>query len=120
MIRFLINTVAVGIILGILGYAAIQEVGAEGGLVSNDCAGWAQALGKEGRVGDSLTMHMLGCDDGPWRTTHYRAVQGTCAKVARQIARTGLWARPRTVAALVEQKAGCTVFEDGTYAPPTS
>lgn len=117
MIRFLLNTVAVGIMLGILGYAAIQTVGADGGLVSNDCRGWATALGKEGRVRDSLTMHLLGCDDGPWTTTHYRAVDYRCANVARQIARSGLWNRPRTVAALVEERAGCTVFEDGTYAP---
>lgn len=118
MIRFLINTVAIGVIVGTLGYAALQSVGAEGGLVSNDCYGWAVALGKEGRVRDSLTMHLLGCDDGPWANKHYRAVDHPCANVARQIARSGLWARPRTVAALVEEKAGCTVFEDGTYAPP--
>lgn len=109
MIKTLLVALMVGLsFVGFVGHAH----------AANDCAGWATALGKEGRVRDSLTMHLLGCDDGPWTTTHYEPMRGTCAAVARRFARQGYYTRPRTVAALVEQTAGCTVFEDGTYAPP--
>jgi hypothetical protein len=95
-------------------FCEVLDAGASG----NDCTAWATALGKEGKVTDSKVMHMLGCDDGEFTDKHYVADDGKCAADARSFARQGYWNRPRTVAAMVEAKDHCTVFEDGTYAPP--
>lgn len=88
---------------------------------TNQCSQWATMIGKEGRVRDSLTMHYLGCDDGPWTTMHYEpnlAGEG-CTRLARAITRSApayYVYRPRTVAALVQQSnPWCTVYEDGSY-----
>lgn len=87
---------------------------------SNDCRGWAQMLGKEGRVRDSITMHYLGCDDKA-SPTHYHATfdynrNDYCTKRARYYARWGYFGMPKTVGAMVEKDLPfCTVFEDGSY-----
>lgn len=107
-----------GIVVLIGGLSLAVVVGEATQRYTNDCRGWAQMLGKEGRVHDSITMHLLGCDDGPYANAHYRADSGHCEAVARRIARQGYYAYPRTVAAMVEDEVGCTVFEDGSYAPP--
>lgn len=89
--------------------------------VPNTCAGWATTLHKQGTVRDSLTMHLLGCDDGPWRTTRYHAIpSGTPANVcnarARHYARLGNIAHPWHIAARVAvDLPQCHVYEDGSY-----
>jgi len=87
---------------------------------TNDCRGWAQMLGKEGKVRDSITMHYLGCDDKA-SPTHYHATfdynrNDYCTKRARYYARWGYFGMPKTVGAMVEKDLPfCTVFEDGSY-----
>ena len=107
-----------GVVVLVGGLSIAVVVGQAAQRYPNTCQGWAQMLGKEGKVRDSITMHMLGCDDSPYANTHYRASGGKCEAVARKFARQGLYAYPRTVAAQVEETTGCTVFEDGAYAPP--
>jgi len=66
-------------------------------------------------------MHRLGCDDGPWTTTHYHAtVDGNrndyCTKRARYYARWGYFGMPLTVVRLVKRDLPfCINFEDGSW-----
>jgi hypothetical protein len=96
-------------------------VGAHTALISNDCRGWAIALGKQDRVRDSLHMHLLGCDDGPWTTMQYRAtgLGDGCTAKARAVVRGNpeyYMYRPWTVArTVVAAMPYCTVYEDGSY-----
>jgi hypothetical protein len=81
----------------------------------NNCQGWAIEGGYQGRVRDSVEMHLLGCDDGPLANARYRADQGYCAKIARQFARQGYRSWVVAKAVNVSTNDRCTVFEDGTY-----
>lgn len=113
-----------GILAGVLIGTAILR-GVLGGEVAqahtNQCSSWAYMIGKEGRVRDSIAMHYLGCDDGPYNTRHYDAEtygEG-CSELARAITRSApayYTRRPVTVGLLVKQaKPWCTVYEDGLY-----
>jgi len=101
-----------------MAFGMSQHVSAIG--YTNDCKGWAQMLGKEGKVRDSITMKRLGCDDKK-SPTHYHATfdynrNDYCTKRARYYARWGYFGMPRTVGAMVEKDLPfCTVFEDGSY-----
>lgn len=90
---------------------------------SNDCLGWAQMLGKEGIVHDSISMHLLGCDDDRYgaANAHYHATydynrDDYCTKRARQYARAGWFSMPWSIAKHVNWDLPfCTVYEDGSY-----
>ena len=89
---------------------------------STNCASWATTLGKQGKVRDSLTMHYLGCDDGPYATRYYYPLPGYCNALARTVVRSApayYVRRPHTVAALVvAQGPTCRAYEDGSYPTP--
>ena len=87
----------------------------------NECARWARMAGKELRVADSIHMHLLGCDDGPWKSMHYHRMPygDGCVLKARAITRSDPeWFvyRPWTVARMVViAMPWCDVYEDGSY-----
>lgn len=122
MVRKIALIVIIAYVFGLLGILAESALSAptDAGPWPNNCNGWARMNGKEGIVRDSITMHMLGCDDKK-SPTHYHATIGTerqnyCTKRARWYARWGWFGRPQTVARMVMTDLPfCFVFEDGTY-----
>lgn len=97
-------------------------INADAQTMPSTCRDFAVALNKEGRVRDSVHMHLIGCDDvqSPTyyhaTTTPANALANRCTTRARAYARAGYYAYPNTVARLVKNDLPfCIVFEDGSY-----